>query len=151
MSIFNLRNYLTILGNQPDYEPIINQAKQLIEIQNRFLQIIPSSIGSRCAVGKYSNGVILIYTDNGVIASRLRQLAPAILRHFSNNNLTINEIKIAVQPNPSQGHPPDSRKRTQRLNSSATRHLNDLIATLPDESPLRQALVKLLFNNKQQV
>jgi len=150
MSICDLRNYLTMLGNQPDYEPIINQAKQLIEIQNGLLKMIPSSIGSRCAVGKYSNGVVLIYTDNGVIASRLRQLAPTILRNFNHDKLTVNEIKIAVQPNPAPSHPPDSRKRTQRLNPSTTRHLSDLIATLPDESPLRQALVKLMNNNKQQ-
>lgn len=151
MSICNLRNYLTILGNQPDYEPIFNQAKQLIEIQNRLLKFIPSSIRNRCAVGKYTDDVVLIYTDNGVIASKLRQLAPTILRHLNKDNFSVNEIKIAVQPNPSKSYSPDLLKRTQQLNSSAIHHLSNLIATLPDESPLRQALVRLLNNNKQQV
>lgn len=148
MSICNLRNYLTTLGNQPDYEPIFNQAKQLIEIQNGLLKVIPSSIIGRCAVGKYSNSVVFIYTDNGVIASRLRQLAPTILRQLNKDNFSVNEIKIAVQPNPFQNRSPETLKRPRQLNPSAAHHLNNLIATLPDESLLGQALVKLLNNNK---
>lgn len=150
MSICNLRNYLTILGNLPDYEPIFNQVKQLIEIQNRLLEIIPPSIQSRCVAGKCTDGIVSIYADNGVVASKLRQWAPAILRHLDKNNLTIKEIRIAVQPNPSRNHVQDPLKRVQQLNPSAIHHLNDLIATLPSESPLGQALVKFLNNNKQQ-
>lgn len=149
MSIRNLRNYLTILGNQPDYEPLFDQVKQLIEIQNQLLKMLPSSIRNRCAVGKYAGGEILIYADNGVVASRLRQLIPVILRDFNREGEAVDEIRIAVQPDSNRNLLADSRKRVRQLNPSATRHLNDLIATLPNESILRKSLVKLLSHNSQ--
>ncbi len=148
MSIYDLRNYLTILGNLSDYEPIFNQAKQLIEVQKVLLSIVPPSVKNRCAVGRYADGVVLVYADNGVIASRLRQLTPTILRHLTKHNFTIHEIKIAVRPNPTQNHRFESPKRTHQLNPSATRHLRDLITTLPDKSPLGQALTKFLNHKK---
>lgn len=148
MAIHDLRNYLTILGNLSDYEPLFDQAKQLIKVQKALLSVVPLPVRSRCKVGRYADGVVLVYADNGVIASRLRQLAPTILRHLTKDNFTIHEIKIAVHPDPSQNYRPESPKRTHQLNPSATRHLRDLITTLPDESPLGQALTKFLNHKK---
>ncbi|MDT8363712.1 MAG: DUF721 domain-containing protein [Nitrosomonas sp.] len=148
MSIHDVRNYLTILGNLPDYEPVFNQAKRLIEAQKALLKIVPPSVGSRCAVGKYADGVLLIYADNGMIASRLRHMAPAISQHLHKDNLVTKEIKIAVQPNFSSTHLSGPPKRKHQLNQPAIDHLNALIATLPTTSLLRQALVTFLDNTR---
>jgi hypothetical protein len=146
MSIYNLSNYLAILGKMPDYECIFVKAKQLIEVQKAFLNAIPPQLKDRCAVGRYAEGILLIYASNGTAAARLRNLVPTILQELNRTEFKINNIKISVQLPISPGETRNSPKNIPRLSQTATDHINQLTAELPAESPLKSSLEALLVH-----
>lgn len=150
MSIFNLSNYLTILGKMPDYECIFVKAKQLIEVQKAFLNAVPSQLRDRCAVGGHANGFLLIYVNNGVTAARLRNVLPTVLQELNKTDFKINSIKISIQLPVSLYEARNSPKHTLQLSQAATEHINRLAGALPATSPLRSALETLLAHRHNQ-
>jgi hypothetical protein len=150
MSIYNLSNYLAILGKVPDYECIFAKAKQLIEVQKAFLNTIPPQLRDRCAVGRYAEGFLLIYVSNGTAAARLRNLVPTILQELNRTEFKINSIKISVQLPISPGENKNSPRNIPRLSQMAADHINQLTDKLPAESPLKSSLEALLAHGNNQ-
>jgi hypothetical protein len=144
MSVYDLNNYLTILGKTPDYERIFVRAKQLIKIQKALSNVIPPQFRDRCAVGRYAEGFLSIYVDNGMIAARLRAVIPTISQKLNRTGFKISEIKIYVQPHTRSGDSENLPKLTPCLSQAAIDHLDQLAATLPTESPLKSSLEALL-------
>lgn len=149
MSTRNLGNYLATLGKMPDYERVFSQAKQLITVQKALLDALPSQFRNQCTVGRYTTeGFLLIYTDNGTIAARLRTLIPSIRRAMNKTEFTINDIKISVQPHLYFRNTQSSPKTVRLLSQTAITHLDRLFAALPAGSPLRSSLRTLLMNRQ---
>ncbi|SDY73874.1 DUF721 domain-containing protein [Nitrosomonas halophila] len=143
MSAHNLSNYLALLSKTPDYEHIFIKAKQLIEIQKALLKAIPAQLQEHCAVGRYADGLLLVYVNSGAVAARLRNALPSIHQQLNKDGFEIHHIKISLQPNihpRSTGNP----SRKPRLSQAAADHLNQFTANLPHQSPLKSSLELLL-------
>ncbi|MGG7055179.1 DciA family protein [Nitrosomonas sp. ANs5] len=147
MSAHNLSNYLTLLSKTPDYEHIFIKAKQLIEIQKALLKAIPAQLQEHCAVGRYADGLLLIYVNSGAVAARLRNALPSIHQQMNKDGFDIHHIKISLQPSI---HPGSTRNpsRKPRLSRAAADHLNQFTANLPPQSPLKSSLELLLAPSK---
>ena len=147
MPILNLNNFLSDLYDSPDYGQLLSKAKQLKKVQEQLLSTIPLSLRDRCAVGQYTpDGSLLIYADNGAIATRLRHLAPTIQQKINKTGIKVEHIRLSIQPQLNFMEPQNTRKISRTLSEVAIKHLDKLSNSLPTGSPLQSSLKALLAN-----
>lgn len=150
MPILNLNNYLTALGNTPDYGRLFAKAEHLTRVQKHLLNAVPFPLKNQCIVGQYTtDGLLVIYAGSGITATRLRHLAPSIRQKMNDAGIKVENIRFSVQP---QLHSPKSgstRKITRSLSQIAIEHLDRLSDSLPAGSPLQSSLTALLTNSRR--
>lgn len=132
----------------PAVQSLVKQALRLIEMQRVFTEIAPKPLTQSGRVGRFTHSSLLLFADNGAVATKLKQLTPSLLVKFQKRGYEVTAIRVEVQPPPRQ---PIPRKKI-RLSGKAAGHLQELAARLP-ASPLRTALEGLLArasNNEDQ-
>ncbi|MXS84911.1 DUF721 domain-containing protein [Nitrosomonas sp. HPC101] len=150
MPILNLSNYLTALDNAPDYSQLFTKARYLAEVQKHLLDTLPPQFRNRCTAGQHtSDGLLVIYVDNGATATRLRNFAPSIQQKMNQTGIRVENIRFRIQP---QLHSPESedahKKTTRLLSQAAVKHLDRLSGSLPAGSPLQSSLAAFLANSR---
>lgn len=150
MPILNLKNYLAALDNTPDSGQLFTKARYLAKVQKHLLDTLPLQFRNRCTVGQHTtDGLLVIYVDNGAAAARLRNLAPSIQQKMNKTGIRVENIRLRIQP---QLHSPKSedihKKTTRLLSQAAIKHLDRLSDSLPAGSPLQSSLVVFLANNR---
>ena len=127
------------LDTTPAVQSLVKQALRLIEMQRVFTEIAPKPLAQSSRVGRFTHSSLLLFADNGAVATKLKQLTPSLLVKFQKREYEVTAIRVEVQPPPRQ---PIPRKKT-RLSGKASGYLQELAAGLP-ASPLRAALEGLL-------
>ncbi len=134
--------YLTTLG-AADQQGLIAQASELALIQRALTEIIPPRLSIYCTVGRISKGNLTLYTTNGAIAAKLKQISPSLLLKFQMKDIEVTAIRVAVQ-----AHNPFAfvDKKTDKdliIGPLGLNNLSQLAAGLPP-SPLKTAVESLL-------
>lgn len=143
----NLSRYLAVLAQNPDYEHTFKTAQRLLHAQDVLTRYLSPAFNTRCRIGQYTTeGFLLIYTDSGAIAARLRAQLPSIQQKMNQAGLKVAHIKLAVLPHFYSSNTSDTEKKVRTLSSTAVEQLSSLSNTLPAESPLTHSLKQLLTN-----
>ena len=89
-----------------------------------------------------------IHAANGAVAAKIRQFGPSLASELSNKDAKVTQIEVRVQArNPSPPSLPHQRPALPGLRQK--QGLTTLAHDLPEESPLKDALERLLRSIKE--
>lgn len=144
MAARSLDAYLNAAG---DLARLSAHAGRLVKLQRVFAQIAPDYLAASSHVANFKSGKLIIHADSGAVAAKLRQMLPSLADAFSLNGAEITEIQIKVQPSDAaQQH--KKMMVAAPIGASAKSGLSRLAAELPADSPLKEALERLVQRSR---
>lgn len=110
--------------------------------------MLPVNLAPAARVANLKRGKVVIHADSGAVAVKLRQLGPRLAAGLKQQGQEVSGIEVRVQPGGRITLP--SRKiQPKKLGIQPKRSLTSLAAGLPEGSPLKAALEKLLRSAKE--
>ena len=119
------------------------QARRLMKLQRVLEQALPPGLAHCTRLANLKPGVAVLHAPNGALATKLRQLLPRLTESFRNEGVDLNEIRVKVQP-VAQAWRPAQVQTPAVLGIQQKQGLTSLAASLPQDSPLRAALTRLV-------
>lgn len=120
---------------------IMAHARLLQKLSRRFEAVAPAGLRHAARVANYKSGTIVIHTDNGAVAAKIRQMSQRLCNELSKGGAECSALEVKVQP---RQIPYQSTSSTLKpLSSKAFGLLESTADNLP-EGPLRKALKNLL-------
>lgn len=120
---------------------VMAHARLLLKLSRRFEAIAPAAFRHAAHVANYKSGKLIIHTDNGAVAAKLRQMSQRLCDELSKGGAQCNVIEVKVQP---RLIPVQSMSSTQKpLSEKACAMLRSTTDALP-KGALRDALDSLL-------
>jgi hypothetical protein len=98
---------------------LTEEARALMRMDRQFRKLLPETVAAACQAVRIEGGELLIFADNGLIAARLRMLAPGVLPRLAALGYPAERARIRVKP---RFAPP---KRDKQFNIGA-RALDDI-------------------------
>lgn len=117
-----------------------DHASRLLRLQRCLEAALPPALAAASRVANLKGDTLVIRTDSGAVAARLRQMTPGLLEHFAAAGHVLTEIRVRVAPYAATWQRPPTERQ---LSPGARRHLEGFAATLPADAPLREALERL--------
>ena len=129
------------LDNDAAAGRVMAHARLLLKLARRFEAVAPAAFRNAARVANYKSGKIVIHTDNGAVAAKIRQMSQRLCDELSNG------IDVKVQP---RKIPCQSMGSLQKpLSARACGVLRSTSENLP-KGPLRDALEALLSSAARQ-
>ena len=129
-----------IVTDDPALAVLWDRTRPLRELQKLYATLVPPYLRAASRVGSVAREELKLFADSGAVATRLRLLAPDLLREFRAKGCEFSSIRVAVQvriPAPAAGKqaraPLDARSREALMRTAATMA----------DSPLKDALTRL--------
>lgn len=123
-------------------------AQRLLQFQRLLEAALPAALRPHARVANFRLGKLLIHAENGAVAAKIRQFGPSLANDLSNKESKVTQIEVRVQArNPSP--PPLPHQRPALPGSKQKQGLTVLAHDLPQESPLKGALERLLRSVKE--
>jgi len=120
---------------------LMAHARLLLKLSRRFETLAPAGLRHAARVANYKSGTVVIHTDNGAVAAKLRQMSQRLCDELSKGGAECNVMLVKVQP---RDLPFRSISSTQKpLSAKAIETLQASTTALP-EGPLKGALARLL-------
>jgi len=120
---------------------IMAHARLLQKLSRRFEAVAPAGLRHAARVANYKSGTIVIHTDNGAVAAKIRQMSQRLCNELSKGGAECSALEVKVQP---RQIPYQSTSSTLKpLSGKAFGLLESTADNLPD-GPLRKALKNLL-------
>ena len=139
------RKMQRIVTDDPALAVLWDRTRPLRELQKLYATLVPPYLRAASRVGSVAREELKLFADSGAVATRLRLLAPDLLREFRAKGWQFSSIRVAVQvriPAPAQGKyaraPLDARSRSALLQTAAKL----------GESPLKDALTRLATRSR---
>lgn len=108
-------------------------------LQREYEQIAPASLIRYSRVLQLEQQILTLAANNGAIAAKLRQLAPALTQALQNRGCEVTGIQVRVQVTQTA---PESTAKRSVVSAAGRKRLIELAVELPD-SPLKNALQRL--------
>jgi len=123
-------------------------ARRLLQFQHLLEAALPAALRPHARVANFRLGKLLIHAENGAVAAKIRQFGPSLANDLSNKETKVTQIEVRVQArNPSPPQPPHERPALPGYKQK--QGLTALAQGLPGESPLKDALERLLRSVKE--
>jgi len=123
-------------------------AQRLLQFQRLLEAALPEALRPHARVANFRLGKLFIHAANGAVAAKIRQLGPRLASDLSNKEAKVTQIEVRVQAcNPSAPQPP--HQRPSLPGKKQKQGLTSLAQQLPEESPLKGALERLLRSVKE--
>lgn len=123
-------------------------AQRLLQFQRLLEAALPEALRPHVRVANFRLGKLFIHAANGAVAAKIRQFGPSLAVDLSNKEAKVTQIEVRVQArNPSP--PPQPHQRPVLPGPKQKQELTALAARLPGESPLKEALERLLRSVKE--
>lgn len=120
---------------------IMAHARLLQKLSRRFEAVAPSGLRHAARVANYKSGTIVIHTDNGAVAAKIRQMSQRLCDELSRGGAECSLLEVKVQP---RQIPYQSTTSTLKpLSGKAFGMIESTAEKMPD-GPLRNALKTLL-------
>ena len=153
MATQKVNTFISILGRTPEYQELFAQINQLNDMQQIFSTIAPAYLAKRSVLGRFINGKLTIFVENGSIATKLKQISPSLLLKLQKLGWEVTAIQITVQAhyyaqNSAKFSKNEFSKRKSQLSQAGMDNLGQLAAKLPS-SELKDAIKSLLKNIKK--
>lgn len=122
-------------------------AKRLLRLQRLLETALPLPLRAHARVANLRQGKLIIHAANSAVAAKLRQFGPRFTELFLKDGAQISEIDVRVQAKTPNS--PPKKQIPIDLPSEERKHaLTQLTDNLPDDSPLKSALGRLLLTLK---
>jgi hypothetical protein len=113
------------------------QATLLLRLRETAPVVLPETLARSSSIASHKQGKVVIFAENNAIAAKLRLYEPRLIDLWARQGLQVSLIKVEVQP-PERSS--GGKTRHAELSEAAAGALAALEATLPADSPLRQAV-----------
>jgi len=123
-------------------------AKRLLALQRCLCSASPPGIAKLCRVANYRLGTIVIHAENGAVATKLRQLSARLGHEFEKSGVEVTEIRVRVQAQDG-GRDRGASPIGNSLSAKSKSALTSLQTSLPESSPLRAPLEKLIRRSRE--
>ncbi len=135
------------LDNDAAAGRVMAHARLLLKLTRRFEACAPATVAHAARVANFKSGKIVIHTDNGAVAAKIRQMSQRLCDELSKGGAECSGIEVKVQP---RQIPCQSMASTQKpLSASTFGVLRSTSENLP-KGPLRDALETLLASAARQ-
>ena len=118
-------------------------AARLLRLQRAFEAAVPRPLARSTRVANFKLGKLVVHADNAAAAAKIRQIVPTLVDVFRNEAAEVTGIEIKVQPRHDRRMPSAADQRPP-LGTQAKQGLTSLAGRLPADSPLREALQRLV-------
>jgi len=125
----------------------MQHARIVLKLSRRFESIVPSGLRHTAHVANYKSGKVVIHTDNGAVAAKIRQMSQRLCVELSKGGMECNVMDVKVQPKEKTYQ--SSTSTTKPLSPAACKALGERMLALPT-GPLRNALEHLLERSFKQ-
>jgi len=129
------------LSADAGFARLSTHATRMLRLQRVFESATPLAHHARIA--NIRLGKVVIHAANGAVATKLKQIAPTLADVFRNKASEVTGLEIRVQPRPAKTLA-QRPKITVGIGEKSKRGLTLLANTLPEDSPLRAALNRLV-------
>lgn len=118
-------------------------AGHLLKLQRIIDATLPAPLARATRIANYRAGIVFLHSDNGAVAAKLRQLAPSLSDQLRSSGAEITEIRVKVQAR--EGEESEEKgEAIAPLGSRTKQGLTELSTSLPEDSPLKASLERLL-------
>lgn len=121
---------------------LTGHASRLLRLQRVLEAAAPRAQVRGARVANFKLGKLVLHADNAAVAAKLRQIVPTLIDVFRREAAEVTGIEIKVQPR-SVKRTPAKEPRTA-LGNHAKQGLTSLAKNLPEDSPLGEALRRLV-------
>jgi len=128
-----------LLNSLPELQALNRELRQLAALQSALAEVLPANLATSASVALVKAGELILVTDNGAVAAKLRQMAPRILSSLREQGYEITGIRLQVQVRTRDNPLPQK----QISLSSEARNAIDSLSSQLDPSPLKAALKRL--------
>lgn len=135
------------LGTGDALARLKDHAGRLMRLQTLLEQHLPPALTAACSVANLKGDTLVLLAHGGAVAARLKQIAPSLVQQFASAGLPIKtiQVKVKVIEEHEVARPP-----TQRiLSEKGSQSLTDFSSTLPEGSPLRESLERLVLRSRR--
>jgi hypothetical protein len=123
-------------------------AQRLLQFQHLLEVALPAKLQPHARVANFRLGKLFIHAANGAVAAKIRQLGPSLASDLSVKDQKVTQIEVRVQArNPCLPQVP--HERPVLPGEAQRRELSELARRLPDNSPIKSALNRLLRSIKE--
>ena len=134
----------TFIASSQELYRMSDKVRQLRSFQLLYEKVAPVSLLRASSVLNIEQNVLTLAANNGSIATKLRQMAPDLVRQLQLQGCEVTGIQVKVQVT----LPPAPRPAApSKLSPEGKKHLSDLAQRLTD-SPLKNALQRLSKNTR---
>ena len=130
-----------LLNSLNDFEAINMRVRRIAALQRTYLEAAPGEVARASRVGAETQGTLVILADNGAVAARLRQSTPRLLAAIRQRWPEVTSIRIEVQV---VRNSKVKNRQIRRIGTTGLKDLQHFAGSLPDSSPLRAAISKLI-------
>lgn len=133
------------LASTEAFARLSEQANRLQRLQTLLDAALPAYLLPGTHIANLKRGKVVIHADSGAVAVKLRQLAPRLAEGFIQQGQEVTGIEVRVQARrrPTTG---TQHKQTRIIGLRPKQALTSLASGLENDSPVKQALLKLLRN-----
>ena len=128
-----------LIDTLPELQPLNREIRQLLTLQTVLAEVLPGNLATSAKVALVRAGELILFTENGAVAAKLRQMTPRVLISLRDRGYEITAIQLQVQVRIRDNPLP----RKQISLSPAARNAIGLISERLDASPLKTALNRL--------
>lgn len=136
----NPRQLTRIVTADPALAVLWDRTRPLRELQKLYATLVPPYLRAASRVGSVAREELKLFADSGAVATRLRLLAPDLLREFRAKGWQFSSIRVAVQVRIPAAEKPKAPRTP--LDARAQASLAKAADSMTD-SPLKEALVRL--------
>ena len=117
----------------------VRRALGVLGQQRTLSAVLPAELRGKVRLVSIDGDCWVLYADNGAVAAKLKQMTLTLAEKLrrSGNNVAQLRIRTAVLA------PPQKRPKQAHISSATLEHLRTTIAAMED-SPIRQALIRLV-------
>lgn len=138
-----LRSYI---GQADPLTRLREHADRLLRLDAMVRRALPEHLRDSCHVANLKQDVLVLHTDSGAVAAKLRQLAPGILRALLGEGMLLSELRVRIAVADYRPEPPAPALR--HVSAPSFDAMKQLAATLPEDSPLRAALGRFVKHSR---
>lgn len=136
------RQLQRFLGSGDALARLRDHAGRLMRLQTLLARQLPPAMATSCSVANLKGDSLVLLADGGAAAARLRQMAPSLVQQLAAAGIPVKTIQVKVKVTEVRDAERPVTRRT--LSAAGSRSLEELAAALPDDSPLRESLERLL-------
>lgn len=133
-----------LLRQLPELQGLTRQVKRLSALQATLADALPANLAASVALAISETGELVLYADNGAVATKLKHLAPRILVFLRQRGVEATGIRVQMQVSIRHNPLPQKQISLSPAGRNAIRELAERV----ENSPLKSALEQLSRRGK---